>query len=80
MEEEKLFRINTPLKKKEDLNFTINEERVIPLPFRHSGMLKNITETRPKQCPYCLTNDSSNIERLKDLGKWRCKKCTYQWG
>ncbi len=47
---------------------------------RRTAKFTNITETRPKQCPYCSTSEKSrpgNIERLES--HWYCKSCTYKW-
>ena len=76
----KLFRINSSSeyqigRKK----FSIQKEIQMPPPPKNTGLFANITETRPKQCPYCKTNKLANITRITGVEKWQCKKCRYKW-
>jgi hypothetical protein len=41
-----------------------------------SGKLKNMSQTRPKKCPYCRTEDKITKTPEK---KWKCKACEYEW-
>lgn len=57
----------------------IREIPIVQSPnIKSTNKLNNITETRPKVCPRCRTDQPANISRTREE-RWKCKTCEYQW-
>lgn len=71
----------SPKKKFDILGSTQQAPVVRPTETRRNGKFGNITQTRPRKCPYCRTSEDSrpgNITKL-DNGSWNCKTCNHIW-
>jgi hypothetical protein len=73
-DDKKKFTIKQTERKKFDVKEIINFS---PPPLSSkSGKLKCIIKTRPKKCPYCLTENKITLTPEK---KWKCKECGHEW-
>jgi len=72
----------SPKRKFDVVNLTQQTSVAQATETRSSGRLRNMTQTRPKQCGRCRTSENSrpgNITKL-DNGLWKCKACGHTWG